>query len=44
METWVIFAMWLLINWVVNVAETFTNILEYYVLHTNATKLENCRL
>ena len=31
-ETWIIFVMWLLINSVVNVAETFKDIVKYYLL------------
>ena len=34
----VIFVMQLLNNWLVKVTETFTNVLNYYVLHTTANK------
>ena len=40
----VIFGVWLLNNWLVNVAETFTNILKYYVLQTTANKFAKCML
>ena len=36
METLVIFKVLLLINRLVNVAETFTDVLKYYFLQTNA--------
>ena len=32
MGTWVIFVMWLLINWLANIAENFIDILEHYIL------------
>ena len=38
MGTWVIFVVWLLINWVVNIAGTFTDILKHYIFHTSAAK------
>ena len=44
METWVIFVVWLLINWLVNVGETFTDILKHYFLQTNAVKFAKCML
>ena len=34
----VIFRVWLLINHLVNVAETFTDILKHYFLQTNVVK------
>ena len=40
----VIFGVWLLINHMVNVAETFTNILKYYFLQTNIVKFVKCML
>ena len=44
MGIWVIFGMWLLINRMVNVAETFTDILKNYFLQTNAVKFAKCML
>ena len=44
METWVIFAVWLLINWLVNVAETFTDILKHNFLQMNHAKIVECML
>ena len=44
MGTWVIFGVWLLINRMVNVAETFADILKYYFLQTNAVKFAKCLL
>ena len=38
MGTWVIFGVWLLINCMVNVAETFTDTLKHYFLQTNGGK------
>ena len=43
----VIFVVWLLNNWLVDVAETFTDNLkcyEYYVLQTTADKFAKCML
>ena len=37
MGIWVIFVVWLLINRLMNVAETFTDILKYNFLQMNAT-------
>ena len=34
----------LFINWLVNVVETFTDILKYYFLQTNAAKIVKCIL
>ena len=36
MGTWVIFVVWFLINHMVNVDETFTDILKHYFLQMNA--------
>ena len=44
METWVIFEVWLLINHMVNVTETFTDILKDYFLQMNAIKFAKCML
>ena len=44
MGTWVIFGMWLLINRMVNVTETFTDILKNYFLQMNAVKFAKCML
>ena len=44
MGTWVIFGVWLLINRMVNVAETFTDILKRYFLQTNLFKFAKCML
>ena len=44
MGTWVIFGVWLLINHMVNVAETFTDILKNYFLQTNLVKFVKCML
>ena len=44
MGTWVIFGVWLLINRMVNVAETFTDILKHYFLQTNLVKFAKCML
>ena len=38
MGTLVIFVVWLLINWFVNVDETFQDILKHYILQMNAAK------
>ena len=38
------FVVWLLNNWLVNVVETFTDILKYYGLHTIANKFAKCML
>ena len=40
----VIFVVWLLTNWLVNVIETFTYIRKHYFLQTNATELVTCML
>ena len=39
-----IFVVWSLNNWLVNVAETFTDVLKYYVLQTIANKFAMCML
>ena len=44
MESLVIFAVWLLNNWLVKFAETFTDILNYYVLQMTANKFAKCVL
>ena len=44
MGTWVIFGVWLLINHMVNVAETFTDILKHHFLQTNVVKFAKCLL
>ena len=44
METGVTFVVWLLINWLVNLAETFTNVLKHYFLEMNAAKFVKCML
>ena len=44
MGTWVIFGVWLLINHMVNVTETFTDILKSYVLQMNVGKFAKCML
>ena len=44
METWVIFLLWLLIGWVVDVAEAFTDTLKHYFLQMGATKLGSSML
>ena len=44
METLVIFVVCLLSNQLVIVAETFTDVLKYYFLQTNAVKFTNCML
>ena len=41
METWVIFVAWLLINCLVNIAETFTDILKHNVFQMTAAKFAN---
>ena len=38
METWVIFKVWLLINFLVNVAETFMDALKHYFRQMNNVK------
>ena len=38
------FGVWLLINCMVNVTETFTNILKHYFLQMNAVKFAKCVL
>ena len=43
-EIWVIFVMWLLINRMVNVTETFTDILKHCFLQMNVVKLAMCML
>ena len=40
----VIFIVWLLINWLVNVAGTFTDILKHYFLKMNAFTFGKCIL
>ena len=42
LEALVIFVVLLLINWLGNVAETFTDILKHYVLKTTPPKLAKC--
>ena len=44
MGTWIMFVVWLFINWLVNVVETFTGILKYYFLQMNAAKFVKCIL
>ena len=44
MGTWAIFGVWLLINRMVNVTETFTDILKHYFLQTNFVKIAKCML
>ena len=44
MEAWSICVVLLLINWLVNVAETFTDILKHYVLQTTVMKFMNYML
>ena len=44
MGTWVIFGMWLLINRMVNVTETFIDILKHYFLQRNAVEFAMCML
>ena len=44
MENMVIFVVWLLIYRMVNVTETFIDILKYHFLHTNAVKFATCML
>ena len=44
MGTWVIFRVWLLINHMVNVAETFTDILKHDFLQKNFIKFAKCML
>ena len=44
MGTWIIFEMQLLINRMVNVAETFADILKHYFLQTNFVKFAKCML
>ena len=41
MGTWVIFVLYLLINQLVNVAETFTHIFEHYFFQSNIIKFAN---
>ena len=40
----VIFEVWLLSNHMVNVTETFTDILKYYFLQMNVVKFAKCML
>ena len=44
MGTWVIFGLCLLINRMVNVTETFTDILKHYFLQMNFVKFAKCML
>ena len=44
METLVIFVVWLLSNQLVNVTETFIDVLKYYFLQMNAVKFMKCTL
>ena len=44
METSVIFVVWLLINCVVNITETFADILKNYFLQMDAVKFAKCML
>ena len=44
MGTLVIFRVWLLIIHMVNVTETFTDILKHYFLQTNVVKFASCML
>ena len=44
MENLIIFWVWLLIIHVVNVAETFTDILKHYFLQMNVVKSAKCML
>ena len=44
MGNFVIFGVWLLINGIVNVTETFADILKYYFLQTNVVKFAKCML
>ena len=44
MGTWVIFGVWLLKNLLVNVVETFTDILKHYFLQMNFVKFAKCIL
>ena len=37
-----LFLVWILVNWLVNVAETFTDIFKYYNLQMNAIKYVKC--
>ena len=41
METLVIFVVWLLSNQLVNVAETFTDVLKYYFLQLNTVQFSS---
>ena len=43
MDTWVIFVVKVLIYCLVNVAETFTDIVKQYLLHMNAAKFVICK-
>ena len=38
------FGLWLLINGMVNVTETFTDILKHFFLQTNVVKFVKCKL
>ena len=44
METLVIFVVWLLSNQLVNVAETFTDVLKYYFLQLNTVQFTKSML
>ena len=44
MGTWVTFGVWLLINHMVNVTETFTDIFKHYFLQMNFVKFAKCML
>ena len=44
METWVIFVLRLLINWLVKVTEMFRDMLKHYFLLMNAVKFAKCML
>ena len=41
---WAIFVVWLLINWLVNVADILTDILTHYVLQMTPAKFAKCML
>ena len=44
METWVIFVVWLLNNWLMNVAETFKGVLKHHFLPMNVVQFAKCML
>ena len=44
MGTWAIFGVWLLINHMVNVGGTFTDILKHFFLQTNVVNFEKFML